>query len=100
MSPLRKRLPFECGGHRKKISNKRVLLGPWRKISSSKLAIHPIHDKDSQSAKNNDKLSERHLSESVGLSALVRMIINYTILPSLNIAWLEIVYVREVLHMA
>ena len=34
------------------------------------LAIDPIHDKDSQSAKNKCELSERHLWESVELKAL------------------------------
>ena len=59
--PLRKRLPFECAGHWKKVSNQRVLFGPWRKISS--VPSHPIHDKDSQSAKNKVEQSERHLWE-------------------------------------
>ena len=70
LSPLRKRLPFECARHWKKASNKRVLFGPRRKISSLTLAIHPIHDKDSQSAKNKGELSERHLLESVELRVL------------------------------
>ena len=33
-------------------------------------AIHPIHDKDGQSAKNKGELNERHLWKSVGLRAL------------------------------
>ena len=67
---LCKRLPFECVGHRKEISNLRVLLGPWRKILSLSMAIYPIHDKDTQRAKNEGELSERHLWESVELRAL------------------------------
>jgi hypothetical protein len=30
---------------------------------SQTLAMYPIHDKDSKSSKNEDKLRERHLSE-------------------------------------
>ena len=33
------------------------------------LAIHPIYDKDSQNAKNEGELNERHLWESVELRA-------------------------------
>ena len=89
LTPLRKRLPFECAGHWKKVSNQRVLFGPRRKISSA--PSHPIHDKDSQSAKNKVEQSECHLWESVELS--VRMIINL-IIPSLNVTWLGIVLGR------
>ena len=50
------------------------------------LAIHPIHDKDSQSAKSKGELpvSERHPSlwESVDLRALHQD----DIIPSLNVA--------------
>jgi hypothetical protein len=68
LSPLRKRLPFECAGHGKKASNERVLSGPRRKISSlTTVAIHPIDDKDSQSANDEGELSERHLWETVEL---------------------------------
>ena len=38
-----------------------MLLGPRRKISSSTLVIHPIHENDSQNAKNIGELSGRHL---------------------------------------
>ena len=71
-SPIRKRLPFECGGKWKNASNQRVLFGSRREISSSTLATHPgpIRDKDSQSAKTNGELSERHLWESIALRAL------------------------------
>ena len=63
LSPLRKRLPMECPGHWKKVSNQRILFGTRRKILTFTLAIYPIHDKDSQSAKNKGDLSESHLWE-------------------------------------
>ena len=53
------------------------------------LAIHPIHDKDSQSAKSKGELGKRHLCERVEQELCIRMIINHTI-PSLNVAWLGI----------
>jgi hypothetical protein len=67
-SPLRKCLPFECSGHRKKVSDKREFLGSWGKTTSLTSAIHPIHDKDDgNSSKNQGKLRECHLWEGVEL---------------------------------
>ena len=51
--------------------------------------MYPIHDKDSQSTKNNVELSKIHLWESVELKAL-RQIVDW-IIPGLgNDAWLGI----------
>ena len=67
-------------------------LGPRRKISSLTLAIHPIEDKDSQSAQNKGEQSEQHLCEFVKCwtksSALGYC--NYHLpSPNLNVAWLS-----------
>ena len=60
------------------------------------LAIHPIDDKDSQSAKDKGELSERHLWESVKLRSLCQLIISYLEYPSnsSNVGWLGVVLGR------
>ena len=60
-SPLRKRLPLGSARHRKKISNKRKLLRPGRKMPPLTLATPPVHDKDSKSTKNESELRQSHL---------------------------------------
>ena len=68
-SPLRQRLPLGSGGHWKKVSDKRKLLWPRRKMPPLTLATPPIHDKDTKSSKES-KLRQCHLWNEEGSIAV------------------------------
>ena len=63
--PLRERLPLDSARHWKKVSDKRTLLRPGRKVLSLASAT-PVDDEDTKSSENESKLKQQHLWNGLG----------------------------------